>query len=284
MNNDTAEMTRRSDRISIAIPIRVFGTEITGQDFSETTQTHLLSRHGAAILLKSRLAPMQQVTIHNLGNGKETTARVIGQMGGRPEGHIYGVTLLDAKLNLWNINFPPLSEAEKAIFRLLLECNGCGQRELVYLEKLESEVFEANRCLTRHCNRCKESTVWALAPHDFAAERQGVDEQPLREAGKEPDSRPATRNNRKHARVQMKTTACIFQPGFAVEEIVAVENISRGGMSFRSANPYYLGSIIEVAAPYTKGAANVFVPARVVRVVDPPGQTQRFYGVAYLKN
>jgi len=278
------EQTRRSDRISIALPVQVFGTEITGQDFSETTRTHLLSRHGAAIVLKSRLAPLQQVTIRNLGNGKEATAQVIGPMGGRPDGNVYGITLMDLGANLWNINFPPMSEAEKAVFRLLLECNACGQRELAYLDKLEAEVFEANRKLTRPCERCAEPTVWILAAHDVTEDRNARLEEPQPPAKKAESRASAKVNKRKHPRVHMKTKACVFQPGFGSEEMVTVEDISRGGLSFRTANIYYPGSIIEVAAPFTAGAANVFVPARVVRVENRLDSLPRLYAVAYLKN
>ena len=278
------EQTRRSDRIAIALPVEVFGTEVTGQDFFESTETHLLSRHGAAIVLKSRLAPLQQVTIRNLGNGKEATAQVIGPMGGRAEGSVYGFSLLNPQVNLWNINFPPISEAEKAVFRVLLECNACGQRELAYLDKLESEVFEANRKLTRPCCRCAEPTVWHLAAHDFAADRDAVLEKREPAAAKPKNGASSSRNNRKHPRVRMKTTACIFQPGYGSEEIVRVEDISRGGLSFRTTNLYYLGTIIEVAAPFTAGAANVFIPARVVRVENRLDSKPRLYAVAYLKN
>lgn len=278
------EQTRRSDRISIALPVEVFGTEITGQDFFESTQTHLLSRHGAAIVLKSRLAPLQQVTIRNLGNGKEAAAQVIGPMGGRNEGNIYGLSLLNPQANLWNINFPPISEAEKAVYRLLLECNVCCQRELVYLDKLESEVFDSNRKITRPCSRCAEPTVWILAAHDFAADRHAITGKPHPEAGKPQGGSSSARNNRKHPRVRMKTTAQVFQPGYGSEETVTVEDISRGGLSFCTANLYYLGTIIEVAAPYTPGAANVFIPARVVRVESRLDAKPRLYAVAYLKN
>ena len=278
------DQTRRSDRISIALPVEVFGTEITGQDFFESTLTHLLSRHGAAIVLKCRLAPLQQVTIRNLGNGREATAQVIGPMSGKKDGNVYGFSLVNPQVNLWNINFPPISEAEKAVLRVLLECKACAQRELVYLDKMESEVFEASRTLTRACARCDEFTVWQLAAHDFAADRNHALDKPRAEGHKSKSGSSAGRNNRKHARVRMQTTACVFQPGYGSEEMVKVEDMSRGGLSFRTTNLYYPGTIIEVAAPYTAGAANVFIPARVVRVENRLDAKPRLYAVAYLKN
>ena len=81
----------------------------------------------------------------------------------------------------------------------------------------------------------------------------------------------------------MKMTACVRQPGFQSEEFVVVENVSRGGLSFLSPNTYFLGSNLEVAAPYTRGAANVFVPSRVVRVREMDDKKISKYGVAYIR-
>ncbi len=277
------ERTRRSDRISIALPVLVFGTEITGQDFFETTRTHLLSRHGAAVVLKRQLAPLQQVTIRNLNSGKEAFAQVIGPLGGRPEGSVYAITLLDPQENLWNMNFPPVSDAQKDSSRLPLECNACRHRELVYLDNLEAEVFEANRKITRPCARCGEPTVWRSAPSELGPDGAALPESP-QPAGQAPKNRAAGgRENRKHPRVRMKVRACVVQPGFNSEEFVTVEDISRGGLSFCAAKVYHPGSIIEVAAPYSAGAANVFIPARVVRVENRPGSKLPLYAVAYLK-
>ncbi len=277
------ERTRRSDRISIALPVLVFGTEITGQDFFETTRTHLLSRHGAAVVLKRQLAPLQQVTIRNLSSGKEAPAQVVGPLGGRPEGSVYAITLLDPQENLWNMNFPPVSDSEKDCSRIPLECNACHHRELVYLDNLESEVFEANRKITRPCERCSEPTVWHAAPAEAASDCAALLESPR--PGGQPARRKGAggRESRKYPRVRMKVIGCVVQPGFSSEERVTVEDISRGGLSFRAAKVYHEGSIIEVAAPYSPGAANVFVPARVVRVENRPGSQLPLYAVAYLK-
>lgn len=266
------------------MPVEVSGTEITGQDFVETTQTHLLSRHGAALVLSRKLAPMQQVILRNLGSGAEATARIIGQMGGQSHAYIYGVALLDTTVNFWKINFPDLSEAEQALFRLLLECSSCEERELVYLGELESEVFEANRRITRFCNRCKDATVWQLAPHEITVDAGGPAHEPAKPRGAERLIPARSSNDRQHVRVQMKMMACVRQPGFLGEERVEVENISRGGLSFRSSQTYFQGSNLEVAAPYTHGAANVFVPSRVVRVHKLPDKKTVQYGVAYIRN
>jgi hypothetical protein len=277
------EQTRRTKRIFIALPVQVFGTEITGQDFFETTRTHLVSPHGAIIVLKRQLAPLQQVTIRNLGNGKEAAAQVIGPLGGRPEGNVYAFAVLHPRNNLWNVNFPAENEAENAVHRVAVECNACRQSELVSLDDLELAVFEANRKITRACARCGEPTVWHQALHGVAANPPAAGEQPQLNEHKPENGASGGRENRRHPRVRMKMTACVCQPGFGSEDMVAVEDISRGGLGFHSAKVYYTGSIIEVAAPYMPGAANVFVPARVVRFERGTGSDLPLYGVAYLK-
>ena len=284
MGSDTKiGRTRRSDCISIALPIGVSGTEITGKDFFETTRTHLVSRRGAAIVLKSQLAPLQQVIIRNLNSGKEGPAQVIGPMGGQSEGNVYAIALLDPAQNLWHMNFPTVSEAEKTVLLVPLECKVCKKSDRVELDSLEIGVFEANRSITRLCERCGEPTVWHLAGQDRAAGSGSPTQAPppAKESTVSPTS--SGRAERRHGRAHMRVAACVVQPGFGSEEIVTVEDISRSGLSFCAAKVYHQGSTIEVAAPYTVGTANVFLPARVVRVENRPGRKLPIYAVSYLK-
>jgi len=275
---------RQGERISIAMPIQVFGTEITGQDFVEMTQTRLLFRDGAAIELTHRLAPMQQITVRNLAMGTEAAARVIGEVSGRPNARVYGIALLEPDLKFWNVNFPGAGESEAAGSQCWLECGGCEGRELATLSMLERDVFQANRSLTRPCKWCEGDTVWQLASHEAAGDKRSSVEPP-KMTRVQPVAEPAKgRNARKHSRVQMKMTACVHEPGYGTEEIVQVENVSRGGLSFLSPNGYGLNSLIEVAAPYMKGGDNVFSFARVKRIELLPDKNLKLYGVSYVKD
>ena len=277
------ERKRRSDCIAIALPIGVSGTEITGKDFFETTRTHLLNRRGAAIVLKSQLAPFQQVIIRNLSSGKEGPAQVIGPMGGQSDGNVYAIALLDPAQNLWNMNFPAVPEAEKTVLLVPLECKVCKKSDRVELNSLEIGVFEANGNITRLCERCGEPTVWLLAGQDRAAGSRSPAQTPQSAQESAANQTPSGRAERRHGRAHIRVTACIVQPGFGSEEVVTVEDISRSGLSFCAAKVYHPGSTIEVAAPYTVGTANVFLPARVVRVENRPGRKLPVYAVSYLK-
>ncbi len=277
---------RRTDRITIVVNIQVKGTDSNGRDFEEPARTLAISRHGAAIVVNRKLSSGQQVNITRpevekvakVGEvGKQATARVLGQIGGQAHGYIYAITFPEPSVNLWGIVFPPLAESDKAVVRLLLECTACQTREVVYLDELQTEVFEANRALSRSCKQCAAWTIWKQTPHEIPAAQPG-DAVPQPTAAEA----PAASNRRRNIRVILKRRACVRQPGFG-EEIVEVENVSRGGLSFISSKGYLEGSRIEVAVPYSPGTANIFVPARIVRSRQLPEQGLKSYGVAYLR-
>jgi PilZ domain len=88
-------------------------------------------------------------------------------------------------------------------------------------------------------------------------------------------------NRRKHPRTKINFTACVRQPN-ATEDIVACEDVSRGGLRFLSRRSYAAKCIIEVAVPYTEDAPNIFVPAQIVYVLELPERKLFRCGVAYL--
>jgi hypothetical protein len=87
-------------------------------------------------------------------------------------------------------------------------------------------------------------------------------------------------NRRRDVRTGVSFTACVRQ-GSSEDQIVECDNLSRGGLSFRSRQPYALDSVIEVAAPYSLGAHAIFVPACIKHVEALPGGTLFRYGAAY---
>jgi len=263
------------------VPIQVSGTQ-AGGDFAEKARTLSISRHGATIVLNQKLDPAQQITIQRVGTDKQANARVVGPIGGQPQGYVYGIAFLDTNVNLWDIEFPALTEPDKAVARVLLECATCQTREVTHLNELEAEVFEANRSLTRPCKSCNGWTSWRLGFHERAGEGPPPPAQPDPVAPAAPLApAPRTENRRKHNRIVMKVTACVRQPGFG-EEIVRVQDVSRGGLHFVSPNTYFEGSRIEVAVPYTPGGANIFVAARIAWSREQPDKQLKSYGVRYI--
>jgi len=90
-------------------------------------------------------------------------------------------------------------------------------------------------------------------------------------------------NRRKHPRVQVSYSACIRHPQRG-DEIVTCEDMSKGGLRFKSRQRYYAQSLIEVAVPYQPGQPAIFVPARIVFVEPLPEQSLFRCGVQYLKS
>lgn len=275
------ERTRRSDRVTLELSIQVSGTDGLGRGFMEETQTLVLSRHGAKILLTRKLVPDQEINLHCHRTGKEADVRIVGQIGSGSEGHHYGVEFLDPDINLWDIEFPPLSESEKAVTRVLLECVRCHSRELTYLNEFEAEVFEANRCLSRPCKRCTDTSLWKASLAQAPSEQIPLPVE-VKPAPEPPAAEPTrTRNERKEVRVSLKISACIRHAQLG-EEVVITENVSRGGLRFKSPKGYTVGSVTEVAVPYSRGSGNIFTPARIEHAEQLPAEGLTLYGVAYI--
>jgi PilZ domain len=89
-------------------------------------------------------------------------------------------------------------------------------------------------------------------------------------------------NRRKHPRVKVSYSACIRHSERG-EDVVACEDMSKGGLRFKSPKKYYIQSLIDVAVPYQKGQPAIFVPGQIVFVEELPEQRLFRYGVQYLK-
>jgi len=90
-------------------------------------------------------------------------------------------------------------------------------------------------------------------------------------------------NRRKHPRVKVSYSACIRRAGFQEDDVVQCEDMSKGGLRFKSRHKYYIQSLIEVAVPYQPGQPAIFVPAQIVFVEELPEQRLFRCGVQYLK-
>ena len=279
--------TRRSDRIALSIPVQLVGRDLSGMEFQEEGRTVLVSRHGATVFVNRSLAADQEIVLRALPTNREAMVRVVGQVRVEAKGRVYGMAFLDPNTNLWDIYFPPHDEFDKAAGRALLECGGCHLRQVTLMNELEVQVFEANRSLSRFCERCSQQTLWVETFHDATPERPPEAPKPPA-PGKEPPPPPLPpppkriKDERRHPRLKTQLKACLRHPGLG-EEIVTTQNVSRGGICFKSRRVYFEGSRIEVSIPYAESGANIFVPAKIVRAQNIPGEGVSSYGVEYLK-
>lgn len=273
---------RQTDRISLAIPIRVSGETAMGKKFDVESRTIVLSRDGASIVLKQPLVPEQKIRIRHIPARKEAIFRVVGTIGGQSEGSVYGVAQVEAKADFWGIAFPPMADSKRVVGRLLMECAVCKGRDVVYLNEIEVQVFQANQSLSRPCGACAQTTVWKGVPSGIPSQQDAKPggENAAPDTGVMPQ--PATVGRRRNTRVNTRLMACIRQAGFG-DEVVMTENVSRGGLCFRSSKGYHTGTPIEVSVPYSPGGANIFTPARIAHVLKKAGDEFSRIGVAYVQ-
>lgn len=271
---------RRSDRISIAVPIQVKGTDSTGKSFDVKTRTLMIGRYGAMILLAYPLGSGQELTIRCIGTALEARGRVVGQLGAAAEGNFYGVEILDSEVNLWEINFPAATESEMAAGRVLLECSRCHASEVVYLNILEIEIFDKNQCVSRPCQPCNDVTIWNHASlHKLLAEPITL---PADIVGQpEPAAPQRTENERIDPRINLRLAGCIKTAQYG-EDVGVADNVSEAGACFRSQRQYAGGTIVGAAIPYVEGRPNVFVQARITWSQYRAVEGLKVYGLSYV--
>jgi hypothetical protein len=294
------EGVRRSSRIPKEIDILMVGSDTEGKVFSEQTKTVLLSRHGAGIVSGYKLSAEQELILRRLDTNKETEVRVVGRIGVESDVYTYGVAFLDSTQNFWGIQFPVPSQAEREMRIVSLECGSCQAQETVEQSDLESDVYLVNDGIVRFCRKCGSSTFWKRASED-AEEAPVVVEivqsRPMGWVDEEEEASapvavaapaepaPAARrdNRRKHVRTKVNFKACVrsFAHG---DDIVTCEDVSRGGLCFKSRKPYAERFKVEVAAPYTPGVQNFFTPAEIVHVQELKDEKKFRCGVVYLKS
>ena len=251
------ETIRQSDRVSLRLQVDAswFGTG--GTAVKQPAHTLLVSRNGGVIRLHEKLFPGQEITLHrHLGGepARSARAKIVAEIDHEPEGFIYAIAMLGPSTDFWEIEFPAPHKAEEALARLLMECSFCQRREVVYLNEMELKSFEIRRCIARLCKHCDSPSIWVEAQSDNQDDDALAPSLPQ-------DERVIPRRNR--VRVKARVLACIRRRGFQ-EEVAVCEDLSKGGISFRSRNHYPEGLRLEVAVPYTPGASAIFVPIRIV--------------------
>jgi hypothetical protein len=272
------EGLRQSDRVSFRMPVEASWMEGDGMVRRMVVQTLLVSRNGGVICMDERLSTGQEISLRRPLGGdmvKTVRARVVAEIDREPEGFLYALHILEPRADFWDIEFPSPRKAEEALARLLMECSFCQRREVVYLNELELKTFESRKCVARICKICDAPSVWIEALSEFAA----TDPLTVRPAKPE-DERILPRRNR--SRIKARVLACIRRRGFQ-EEVAVCEDLSKGGIAFRSRNQYPEGTRVEIAVPFTPGSGAIFVPIRIVFSQPIPSAGLFRHGAAYLK-
>ena len=270
----STEGLRQSDRVSLRMPVEASWFGAGGVSVKHTARTLLVSRNGGVLSLQEKVQAGQEMTLRREnGSGSKTArARILAEFDREPEGFLYAFVILEPRDNFWDIEFPAPYKAEVALARLLMECSFCQRREVVYLNELQLKSFEVRKCVARVCTHCDAPSIWIEAqsqkPQDGVAKPEPIEEK--------------VNPQRKKNRVKARVLACIRRRGFQ-EEVAVCEDLSKGGLAFRSRNQYPEGTKAEVAVPFTPGAGAIFVPIRIVFSQALPSVGLYRHGAAYLK-
>jgi hypothetical protein len=276
MTTVRTETLRQSDRVTLRVTLEASLVDGSGMVRRFPAQTLLVSRNGGVLRMQDSLSAGQELTLKRSleGDGIKTVrARIVAEIDREPEGFLYAVHILEPRADFWGIEFPAPHKAEEALARLLMECGFCQRREVIYLNELELRSFEARKCIARICKICDAPAIWIEAQSDLS-------QSGLPSSRADVAERVLPRRNR--TRVKARVLACIRRRGFQ-EEVAVCEDLSRGGIAFRSRNQYPEGSRAEVAVPFTPGSSAIFVPIRIVFSQAIPSAGLFRHGAAYLK-
>ena len=156
----TGELNRRrSDRILAPVRIRIIGNDASGVSFAEESVTVSFNQQGARISLTHSLLPDDIVLVKNMANDIEEEFRVVGGFqyvfGERRE---WGIEALNPKSGIWGVEFSPPPEGLQP--KVLIECAACKRATQSPLSSIEYDVLLSTGLISRHCERCGETTEY----------------------------------------------------------------------------------------------------------------------------
>jgi hypothetical protein len=98
---------RRSERVLLDVPVILLGVSADHRSFREETFTVTVSAHGALLMLQTKVALGQKVTLANPGNWDERAARV-AYVGSDHAGLAQvGIEFEQPAPQFWPVSSPP---------------------------------------------------------------------------------------------------------------------------------------------------------------------------------
>ena len=261
---------RRSERILAPVRIRVIGNDMSGVSFAEETVTVSFNQQGARISLIHSLLPDDVVLVKNLENGVEEEFRVVGAFqqvfGNRRE---WGVEAINMESGIWGVEFAPNDDSSQP--KVLVECAACKTAAQSMLSSIEYEVLLATGLISRHCDRCNETTRWKPSDQVVTPEVLGRTSKPLT---------PGTQERRRSRRLKL-TMQLRVRNSWGVVDIAQTRDVSKLGLCFISSQRFSPGDDVYITLPYAQSQTPVETPGKIVWAAD--GTTGRFYGVEYIR-
>lgn len=105
--NSPSSGKRRSSRVSIDVPVEIFGHEISGKVFRAETRTTSVNAHGARLILATSTELKASILIINKKTSSEAQCRVIYQKESEKGSAEVGIEFDTPQPRFWGIAFPP---------------------------------------------------------------------------------------------------------------------------------------------------------------------------------
>jgi hypothetical protein len=273
---------RKTERVMLAIPIRVLAFGSSCGDFTEETETVQVNRAGARIVLKHRVTPGDTIRIVNLQNFREADFRVVGAACLEPgRAAEWGIEYSEFERNIWGIEFPAPLDDDNHQAGALLVCRQCGSEALAPLTLVEVDILETCGLIQRLCSRCRQFCPWTYAD----VERRPKHLPPAAVFPPGParaGPRQGGVERRAHKRLPLKLPVRV-RDHRGEQEIAKTEDVSKGGFAVCLSMRLKVGEIVGVNCPYTEGDQTPEQKAEVRRqAVFTPGE-RWLYGLRYIR-
>jgi Tfp pilus assembly protein PilZ len=260
----------RTERILAPVRIRVIGNNAMGVSFSEETVAVSFNQEGARISLTHSLIPEDIVLLTNLETGVEAEFRVVGALqqvfGDR---HEWGIAAVNPDSKIWGAEFtPPSDDAQPEI---MVQCAACKTALQSTVSSIEYDVLLATGLISRHCERCNETTRWKPI-------EQGAT------AGTTRRSVISTRNSNADERRTRRLKLAMqlrIRTEDGVVDTALTRDVSKTGLCIVTTQHFSVGDEIYVTLPHSQNQAPTETRANVVWTAE--GTSGRFYGIQYIR-
>ena len=98
---------RRSQRIDLNVPVVVHRPASEGRQFYESTQTLVVSAHGALVALTDMVAPRQKLLMQHRDSGEQQECRVVSVKSDRTGPPKVALEFTRPAPSFWRLAFPP---------------------------------------------------------------------------------------------------------------------------------------------------------------------------------
>ena len=156
---------RRSCRVAMSVPVRVYGIDYRGIDFIEDALAMIVNRHGAKIRLAHQLLPDAEIRVLSLPTGRDSIFRVVARLPGSEQQFSYwGIESLQPDNNIWGVEIPELVTGKPIKVLVKLVCPHCSARVPVIADEMILVSLHEKGAVDRTCEICRKFGQWNLPP------------------------------------------------------------------------------------------------------------------------